>query len=564
MRPRPQGAAKSLVASGVGDIEAVLYAQRGITFDRIRSFSAPTLADISDPLSIPGIAEAASVIEKALGEGADYPAAIIGDYDADGIMASSIVKKMLAEMGCHDCDVFLPSRQKEGYGLNDDTLQSFVDEFPIPNLLIVVDTGAAYGTQISSLKKWGVKHVVVLDHHIPGPQGHPTSADAYVNWRKSNSDPYCAAGEAYQLARACLKMRGLESDWLAPYAAIATVADMVPLTGDNRTIVKCGLPELWNSRSPGLISLVMNSARSGGFHQTDVAFQVGPRINAVGRMGDPDKALTLMLSGNAAECMPLVSELDAVNSQRKLAQAKMERAVRKVAEAGGWQNGILCYDPSWIPGICGLVAGKTAEEFGMPCLVFGLHDGKISGSGRSVKGASVKDIMDRCKQLFLRYGGHEMACGATLDPNRLADGAKAFDDACGDYYKEHGRPSFESLYDMELTSPEQLTPSLGFRILNSFHPYDDDANPEPVFKISNVLVHRVETKESEEWKLTSLTLGSECNKLGFEFSTFSDLDVAALDGQRVDAYFKFPQTEDEEKMRDLELVDVVLCEDIPL
>ena len=542
--------------SGSVTVESVLYAQRGIGPDDAGSFSYPVLAaDLSNPFSIEGMSDAASVIGKTVRELGTV--AVIGDYDVDGIMASTIVQKMLAEMGCRHCDIFLPSRQHEGYGLNDKTVSSFIKKYRPPNLLIVVDTGAAYGKQRGDLRKLGVGRIVVLDHHIPGSQGHPaTAVDAYVNWRKSGNDPYCAAGEAYQLARACSTICGFESEWLASFAAVATVADVVPLRGDNRVIVKCGLPELWNSRSAGLISLVMNSTYSGGFYQNDVAFQVAPRINAAGRIGDPDRALRLMLSSDVTECMALVSELDAVNSERKLVEAKMEKAVRKMAIQEAWQNGIVCYDPSWIPGVCGLVASTIAEEFGVPCLVFGQHDGKITGSGRSVKGANIKEIMDRCQQIFVRYGGHEMACGAQLDPEFLPRCAELFDTACGDYYREKGRLTHEAFYDFELT-PQALTPEFGFRILNLFHPYHDDGNPEPVFKLSNVTLGGIETKESDEWKRTSVTLSACFGKPNFEFSTFSRIDVPGLVGRPIDIYFKFPQTENEEKITDLELIDAV-------
>jgi single-stranded-DNA-specific exonuclease len=510
--------------------------------------------------------KAAEIIIKCLSEG--LPIGIIGDYDADGITSASILQMVMRDFQADmkvqsNFNILLPSRQEEGYGLNPRTLKSYVDMWESagvqrPHLTLVADCGTSSNEEVEALKTWGCQQVVVIDHHIPDPKHFSSAADVMVNWRISGEQNMCAAGECFHVARAICEISGRDWRKYLTLAAIGTIADMVPIEGFNRILVKAGLANSWQCGSLGP-SLLDEQKASGLFFQKDVAFGLAPKLNSIGRLDSPDLALELMLTKNFSRAKEIAKTMLDINKKRKVIQKEIETQAIEQAEKSGFENGLLLYDSRWAHGVCGIAANAVVEEFRCPVILMGEHNGEVKGSGRSLGTTSIKDIMDRVSHIFSRYGGHELACGANLKREFLERGPEEFDRACGEYYAKHGHPSNELLYDFEI-EPGLISPDTGAKLLEKLHPYCEGSNPEPTFRISSLRVTDLterDAPEGKDWKLTVIR-GS---KDGFEIP----VGFKSWDGRRrgdwldkdVDILFQFPQSVNEKDVECVDMVDIV-------
>ncbi len=411
---------------------SALLLSRGIQEgEQARRFLQPKLMHLLEPELLPDIDKAAERINKAIGS--DEKICIFGDYDVDGVSSTclllnffQLVEKKVAYR--------LPNRFKGGYGLNLDVIRELSEDGI--TLLITVDNGSSSKEEIDLAAQLGMD-VVVCDHHQPS--GDLPSPVAHINPWLSDSDKIfkslAGVGVTYKLVWALCRHFSKEKKLSEQFrdfmveclglAALGTIADVVPLLEENRILARFGLRELERSRRPGIRKLVdVAQQRSGGGALTteDVGFGIGPRINAVGRLSDPGYALELLIAENREKAEELFGVLEKENNKRrKIGTEIFEDVCRRIEEEYDPETGkmIVLGDPSWHPGVLGIVASRIVEKYYRPVFLFAIKDGIARGSARSIKGVHLFNTLIRCEELFERVGGHEMAAGGTLQAERI-------------------------------------------------------------------------------------------------------------------------------------------------
>ena len=393
--------------------------------DVIENFLAPRLKNLSDPFLLPNMNVA--VERLLLAHERDEPLVIFGDYDVDGVTSTTLLLEVLRKLGWR-VDAYLPHRMDEGYGLSRDGVENCLKKFPV-KLMLAVDCGSTAVETIAWLREQDVD-VIVLDHHQvsnPAP-----AAVALVNPQLSASfTELCSAGLAFKLAHAILK-RGREIclpgavDFdlksLLDLVALGTIADLVPLIGENRILVTAGLEKLNTTQRAGIVALkeVAQSPEKLGTH--DVGFQLAPRLNASGRMETAEESLHLLLAETLDEALPLAQNLDARNRERQ----KIERGISDAA------SGIVHskFDAEkdfvivegqllWHIGVVGIVASRVLQEFYRPTIILGGDAEQWRGSGRSIVGFDLAAALRECDDLLVKHGGHAMAVGLTISPDKV-------------------------------------------------------------------------------------------------------------------------------------------------
>ena len=386
-----------------------LLADRGLD----ESFLHPKYADLFDPFLMLGMTKAVDRIEKARDR--KEKIIIYGDYDADGVTSSTVCRDALVNFGCEQVDIMLPNRFKDGYGLNRPAIPEIINRGA--GLVITVDCGSGSEDVIAELKTQGIDTIVTDHHEIPTV---PKSAVAMIN-PKRRGEKYglnmAGVGVAFTLARALnARKNGGECDgqekWLLDMVAIGTVCDSMELREENRIMVYYGMIVLGKTRRRGIQELAkLAKCKLGQVDTHAIGFQLGPRINAAGRMKTADLALDLMLSDSRAEALRLATELDDLNKERREAQ---DRAVKEVGELG--DEPVLVVRGKWHEGIVGIVAGRLTEIYKRPTFALTeLDDGSLKGSGRSFGDFSLAEALQSCpKGLLLSGGGHAGACGLSI------------------------------------------------------------------------------------------------------------------------------------------------------
>jgi len=469
---------------GAHALLARMMVKRGISSYDQESFLRPKLADLCDPEGIPGISEAVEILAHAIEK--NQRILIFSDYDVDGIVSAAVMKLFLVAMGMSEVRAFLPDRKQEGYGLTQAGLQRALEGGPAPDLFIALDCGTNSHQEIGGLKKAGIQ-VLVVDHHQlsdPCPK-----ADALVNpQRGTEGHHYCTAGLVFKLCHAYLRAKGGRDRFdlrdILDLVALATVADLVPLKEDNRIFVREGLRRLSQTVHPGLKRL-MEVSGVGQRMPTSftLGFQLGPRINAGGRVGNATSGLDLLLSHHPQETARLARELDLQNRKRQ----ELEAIALGEAEEQIGQNptglGLIAASERWHPGVVGIVAARLVRKFHRPSFVIALTEqGEGKGSGRGLPGLSLMDALRACAPCLRGFGGHEAAAGIVIQSDKVAD----FQKLLQAWLEKHVAPEiFEKTLpiDMQLC-PEHLTPEMA-RAIAELAPFGK-GNPEPVFRIDGV------------------------------------------------------------------------------
>ena len=405
------------------------------------SFLQPRLRELADPFLLPNMAAAVDRLFQARQR--NEPLVVFGDYDVDGVTSTALLLEVLRALGW-TAHYYLPHRMDEGYGLSQDGVENCLRKFPVP-LLLAVDCGSTTVGSIAWLRERGVD-VIVLDHHqvsSPAP-----AATALVNPRlgaaspapTASSDPIdssdsitpfselCSVGIAFKLAHALTK-RGREAGLpdavnfdlrpLLDLVALGTIADIVPLTGENRRLVSIGLDRLSKTQRPGLVALKRVAQSPALLGTFEVGFQLAPRLNAAGRLETAEDALRLLLAGDLAEAMPIALALDAQNRERQ----KIERGIADevIAALQAKFNpqtdfAIVERDLSWHIGVVGIVASRVLQRFYRPTIILGGDGAAFRGSGRSIAGFDLAAALRQCSDLLVRHGGHAMAAGVSIQP----------------------------------------------------------------------------------------------------------------------------------------------------
>jgi single-stranded-DNA-specific exonuclease len=426
--------AESLAASlKVSPLLAQCLVNRGLSeISAIERFLAPRLKNLADPFLLPNMAAAVDRLFLARERGESL--VIFGDYDVDGVTSTTLLLEVLRKLGW-SANAYLPNRMDEGYGLSRDGVENCLKKYPV-KLLLAVDCGSTAVETIAWLRASGVE-VIVLDHHqisSPAPE-----AVALVNPQLSTFNPQpstlftelCSAGLAFKLAHALVK-RGRETGLpgatefdlrpLLDLVALGTIADLVPLAGENRILVTAGLERLNATQRPGLIALkqVAQSPEKLGTH--DVGFQLGPRLNAAGRLETAEEALHLLLAENVEEALPLAQNLDAHNRERqKIEKTIVEEVIGAVRAKFDADKHFVIVEGQllWHIGVVGIVASRVLQEFYRPTLIIGGENGEMRGSGRSIAGFDLAAALRACDDLLVRHGGHAMAAGLSVLPDKI-------------------------------------------------------------------------------------------------------------------------------------------------
>jgi len=475
-----------------------LLHQRGIRDpEEVERFTEPKLRDLSDPFEIPEMDRAVERVFAAID--GDQSVCIFGDYDVDGVSSIALVERVLRDYGLGSRH-FIPIRSTEGYGFGKAALERCMEEGPKPDLLIAVDCGTASVEEIEGLRQDGVD-VVVVDHHEPSPKGRPP-CNAFVNPKSEAADGslsyLCAAGVAFKLAHAMLKTRpikGLDREEylkdLLELVALATIADIVPMIGENRILVRHGLRRLPYTRRPGLRALQEISGLNGHTTSMDIGFRLGPRINAAGRMDNPLDALEILITECRREAFELADRLDQYNRERQSYELKIRGEAKEQLSA---QNFDPTSDPvivlgsrDWHPGVVGIVASRLMRQYHKPSFVVAFDEqGLGKGSGRSVEGVSLVAAIDHCRDLLDAGGGHEMAAGISVWEDKFETFRKCF------------RKFVATTFSPDLLRPtlrldaELLLDQLSLDFLASYEKLQPfgNGNPQPVFFARDVHLAR--------------------------------------------------------------------------
>lgn len=407
--PAPPAAA-ALDEAGYGLLAAPL-ARRGVTSPaQAETFLAPHRRGLHDPFLLRGMEEAVERLLAACGD--RRTVAVVGDYDVDGVTACALLTAVLRALGAEVVPI-LPKRLTEGYGFQ--TLQVEKAHRAGASLIVTVDCGTTATEAVLAALERGID-VIVTDHHVVGADFPPDAIQ--INPLQDDCDyPFrhlCGAGLAFKLAQGVLRRSGRDEALAAllRVACLGTIADVVPLVGENRVIAALGLRALSEARSPGLRALMRVARVGSAVSSTEVAFRLGPRINAAGRLADAELALRLLLTGDSAEADRLAGELDSLNRRR---QAEERRVVKEAAalfaERDPLPGILLAWRPEWHRGVVGIAAGRLAREFHRPVILLGVDGDAATGSGRSIPRLDLHSFVAGFEDRLDRFGGHPQAIG---------------------------------------------------------------------------------------------------------------------------------------------------------
>ena len=477
----------------VTPLQAQLLANRGITdIHAIQSFLFPRLSQMMDPMRMKGMSEAIGTVVSAIED--HRKITVYGDYDADGLTATALMATFLSHLGI-SVSTYVPDRLKEGYGLNEGAVKKLQENGT--GLIITVDCGISNNREMKLARKLGME-VVVTDHHLL-PDGFEAQCPVINPHQSGCAFPFkdlSGVGLSFFLAvglRATLRKRGWfkfrsEPD-LRDYldlAALGTMADRVPLLGQNRMLVSVGLNRMGDSIWPG-IRAIMNVAGVGVADVTadDLAYRIAPRLNAPGRMGDSRMGLRVLMAENQSEAHVLANKIDAANVRRRaLEEEILQEAESMIEDRLEDRRSIILGSENWHTGVLGIVASRLVDRYHRPVMMAAIQDGIAVGSGRSIDGFDLYRAMKKMSDCFDKFGGHYHAAGFTLPASRLEKLREEMEKEA----ERHIRPndlvptinvdSELHLRDITLTVVEQM---------NALAPFGE-GNPEPVFVARSVKV----------------------------------------------------------------------------
>ena len=443
---------------------------------------------LSDPFLLKDMDKAAARITRAVDNMEKI--AVYGDYDADGVTSTAMLYSYLETRGA-DVIFYIPQREGEGYGMNIGAVE-YLKEQGV-SLIVTVDNGISSVQEVARANELGID-VVVTDHHRP-QEILPDAVAVVDAYRPDDTSPYkhfSGVGIAFKLLMALEDGAGDVEDLLEAYsdlAAIGTIGDIVPLTGENRTLIRAGLERLSQSDRPGVQALLENAGIAGkALTSTSVAFTLVPRINATGRMGAPERAVRLLISGYEEEAEVLSEEICADNEERRRVEAEIAEAAFADIEAKGYMKDrvVVVDGENWHHGVIGIVASRVTERCGKPCMIISRGETEAKGSGRSIEGFSLFEAICACGDLLIKFGGHPMAAGITLKPENI----EAFRKRINQYAAEHfpQMPTQTVTLDCKL-NPAALSVSMA-QSLTQLEPFGN-GNPQPVFGLFNMELSNV-------------------------------------------------------------------------
>ncbi|TYL11080.1 hypothetical protein MTAT_23440 [Moorella thermoacetica] len=514
-------------------ITAQVLLNRGLTTAAAaRAFLQPDPDNLLPPEKIPGLVAARDRLVRAIEAGERI--LVHGDYDVDGLAATAIMLETLARLGV-TAEYYLPDRLSEGYGLKDAGLTRAREKGC--NLLVTVDCGITSLEEADLARREGLE-LIITDHHRPGPA--LPAATAVVNPLLAPGLPLlCGAGVAFKLAQALAASfnlppeGGVAAGWALDLAALGTVADAVPLLGENRLLVQLGLPLLAAGRRPGIRALAeVAGLPAGNWTARQVAFGLVPRLNAAGRLGAADPGLELLLTTSPQRALELAARLEKENQTRRLLEEAVTAEALVLAgearERG--EKGLVLAAPGWHPGVIGIVAARLAEQFNRPVVLIALAGDRGRGSGRSIPGINLHELLSRCRSHLLAFGGHSQAAGLEIAATEIPAFREAFNTALTGMGAEPQVPSIRA-------EAEVLVSQLDWQLLEELEqlaPFGE-GNPRPVLVTRRALIKaaRQVGRDGTHLKLTAGGEGREIGAIGFNLS----LPPGLSPGNHVDLAF---------------------------
>ena len=466
---------------------AELLVRRGFdSVDRARGFLDPSFDQLHDPFLMKDMDVAVARIERAIRDGELI--AVYGDYDVDGITATTLLVRYLRWRGAR-VEYYIPHRVEEGYGLSLAGLTALRDRGAA--VVLTCDCGVTAVAEVRAARAWGLD-VIVTDHHEPGIELPP--ATAILNPKREDGDypdlNLAAVGVAYKLCEAMEIAAGRSRDTLRyglDLVALGTIADLVPVTGENRVLVRHGLEQLARTRNPGLKALLARTDLGGRRPSAwEVGFVLAPRINAIGRMDAAVRGVGLFLTDDAAEAEAIAAQLEAANSDRQAADRQVLAEALEIVERRydpERDRSIVLAKESWHPGVIGIVASRVVERFHRPTIVIALDgDGRGRGSARSIAGFHLLDALSACRSHLDAYGGHRHAAGLAIQKGAVDGFRAAFEAHARERLRsEHLTPALT----IDLVLPLKELDDTLYQALGRFAPYGP-GNPEPVVALHDV------------------------------------------------------------------------------
>ena len=478
------------------DWMSALLSARGIKTDEAaRRYLSPSLSDLHDPFLLPGMAGTVALLKDAIARGDTI--LVYGDYDADGVCAASILLETLHEEGA-SLAYRIPSRHVEGYGLNCDAIREVAQK---AKLLITVDCGVSNVEEVALAKELGLT-VIITDHHQP-PEILP-AADVVMDPLLGDYPfPYlCGAGIALKICQALQGMAGVEKR--LDLAALATVADVVPLLDENRVIVREGMRRMETTSRPGLKALLASAGTEPPLTADHLAFRLGPRINAAGRLGDAKLGVHLLLTPDPAKAQHIAGLLETANRTRQDLEREMtvsaltQLSLEELAKS----HVVIVSGEGWNPGLVGLTAGRLCERFHLPAIALSLRDGTATGSCRSIPGVNIYRMLSACADLLEHFGGHEQAAGLTVKEENLPLLRERLEKVISESAPEE---TFLPAMEYDLTVPFRTWTPKALELLDRLEP-TGCGNPPPLFLLKDAEVQSIRRvgRDGSHLKLTVL------------------------------------------------------------
>jgi len=447
--------------------------------EEVEDFLRPRLSLLSDPFLLPQMGAAVSRLLAALDR--HERIVLFGDYDVDGVTSLALLDEMLRAYG-EAPQLFLPLRIEEGYGLSRESVERCLEKHQ-PQLLIAVDCGTSSVNEVALLNERGVD-VIVLDHHEPKSQLPDCVAIVNPKLTECGFEYLCSVGIVFKLCHALLKTRptpGFDLKSHLDLVALGTVADIVPLRGENRVLVQRGAIEIARTSRIGLKKLMEIARVHPPILPEDIGYRLGPRLNAAGRLSTAEKSLRLLLTQDESEAAMLAAELDRQNRERQEVETQIFVAATEKIDMefnAARDAAIVAGARGWHPGVLGIVASRLIRKYHRPAIVIGFDgNGVGKGSGRSIEGLNLVEALSRCADSLDKYGGHEMAAGLAMREENFDRFAEAFRSTARELLSEEALQRCLRL-DHELTFTDIDIEFLRWHEM--LQPFGN-GNPQPLF-----------------------------------------------------------------------------------
>ena len=498
---------------------SILLTNRKITEENeIAKFLNPKRSDFYDPFGMPDMEKAVERILKTIENKEQI--IIYGDYDVDGITSVTVLKSFLEERGIQ-VNVYIPNRLNEGYGLNKTAMEEIAKKGN--KLMITVDCGITAVEEVEYAKKFGIE-TIITDHHEPAEE--LPKAIAVVDAKRKDNKYECrnlaGVGVVFKLIQALSIKLGLDQKEYLKYldiVCVGTISDIVPLTDENRVIVKLGLKLVEQTKNLGLKEILQSCGYSK-INSTTISFGVAPRINACGRMGHQEDALNLLLSKEENEVKELTQKINEYNKTRQEIEKNIyNEAIEQIEkEENDNKNTIVVFGKGWHHGVIGIVSSKITELYFKPSILLCEEDGECKGSGRSIPGFDLHEALMECNDTIEKFGGHAMAVGININKEKIEEFKEKFEKIAKEKEIDKIIPILNLDAEIKLDDVnKEMVDSL-----KELEPFGE-ANKMPIFAFRNLKIDSIRSlSEGKHLRLSVKDNKNIINAIGFNMGTLVD------------------------------------------